>query len=92
MLVNRASNRLLNEERALVTPIPGTTRDIIESTIHVKDCPSGSWTLRIQEGQRKTGEARRGDDGEENGEADLILLVIDQGRSLSQDDLDLVAR
>jgi len=86
-------NRLLNEERALVTPIPGTTRDIIESTIHVKGLP-----LRIMDtaGFRKVkGKLERlGVEMTEKkmGEADLILLVIDQGRSLSQDDLDLVAK
>jgi tRNA modification GTPase len=86
-------NRLLNEERALVTPIPGTTRDIIESTIHVKGLP-----LRIMDtaGFRKVkGKLERlGVEMTEKKmeEADLILLVIDQGRSLNQDDLDLVAR
>ena len=86
-------NRLLNEERALVTPIPGTTRDIIESTIHVKGLP-----LRIMDtaGFRKVkGKLERlGVEMTEKkmGEADLILLVIDQGRSLSQDDLDLLAK
>lgn len=84
-------NRLLNEERALVTPIPGTTRDIIESTIHVKGLP-----LRIMDtaGFRKVkGKLERlGVEMTEKkmGEADLILLVIDQGRSLNQDDLDLL--
>lgn len=29
-------NALLLEEKAIVTPIPGTTRDIIEDTIHIK--------------------------------------------------------
>jgi tRNA modification GTPase len=86
-------NRLLNEERALVTPIPGTTRDIIESTIHVKGLP-----LRIMDtaGFRKVkGKLERlGVEMTEKKmrEADLILLVIDQGRSLSQDDFDLVPK
>ncbi|HAR96155.1 MAG TPA: tRNA uridine-5-carboxymethylaminomethyl(34) synthesis GTPase MnmE [Deltaproteobacteria bacterium] len=29
-------NALLLEERAIVTPLPGTTRDLIEDTIHIK--------------------------------------------------------
>ena len=32
-------NRLLDEERALVTPVPGTTRDVIESTLYVEGIP-----------------------------------------------------
>jgi tRNA modification GTPase len=32
-------NRLLNEERAIVTSVPGTTRDIIESYIHIEGIP-----------------------------------------------------
>jgi tRNA modification GTPase len=28
-------NALLNEEKAIVSPIPGTTRDVIEDTIHI---------------------------------------------------------
>ena len=42
-------NRLLNEERAIVTPIPGTTRDIIESTIHIAGIPLESWIRRALE-------------------------------------------
>ena len=86
-------NRLLNEERAIVTPIPGTTRDIIESTVHVKGLP-----LRIMDtaGFRKVkGKLEKlGLEMTEKkmGEADLILLVIDQGRALSQDDLDLLVK
>jgi tRNA modification GTPase len=84
-------NRLLNEERAIVTSIPGTTRDIIESTINVKGLP-----LRIMDtaGFRKA-KGRLEKLGVEMtekkmGEADLVLLVIDQSRALNQDDLDLL--
>jgi tRNA modification GTPase len=34
-------NLLLNEERAIVTPVPGTTRDIIESTLVMDGIPFG---------------------------------------------------
>ncbi len=32
-------NALLNEERAIVSPIPGTTRDTIEEVIHIEGIP-----------------------------------------------------
>jgi tRNA modification GTPase len=86
-------NRLVNEERALVTPIPGTTRDIIESTVHIEGIP-----LRLMD----TAGFRKGRGRIENlgirmteqklAEADLVLAVIDQSRPLSRDDLDLLAR
>ena len=32
-------NSLLREERAIVTPIPGTTRDVIEETLNISGIP-----------------------------------------------------
>ena len=84
-------NRLLNEERALVTPIPGTTRDIIESTLYIEGLP-----LRLMD----TAGFRRGRGTLEKmgmhltrrkmEEADLILVVIDRSRPLHEDDLNMV--
>ncbi len=86
-------NRLLDEERAIVTPIPGTTRDIIESTIHIAGIP-----LRIMDtaGFRKVkGEVERIGirlTKEKLEGADLALAMIDGNRSLNQDDLDILAK
>jgi tRNA modification GTPase len=86
-------NRLLNEEKAMVTPIPGTTRDIIESTIHMEGLP-----LRLMDtaGFRKVrGKLEKfGIDRAEQKmhEADLVLLLIDQSRPLHQEDLNLLDR
>jgi tRNA modification GTPase len=86
-------NRLLNEERALVTPVPGTTRDVIESTIHIEGLP-----LRLMDtaGFRKvTGKVEKiGIDLAERklARADLSLIVIDRSRSLNKDDLDLIGK
>jgi tRNA modification GTPase len=84
-------NRLLNEERALVTPVPGTTRDIVESMAHVEGIP-----LRLMDtaGFRKVrGRVEKlGIDltKRKMEEADLFLVVIDQSRLLNQDDLDIL--
>lgn len=84
-------NRLLNEQRAIVTPVPGTTRDIIESTITIEGLP-----LRLMD-TAGFGEAR--DEVEKIGiyltkrrlkEADFLLVVIDESRPLNQDDLKII--
>jgi len=81
-------NALLGVERAIVTPIPGTTRDVIEDTIHV-----GPFPLVIQDtaGLRAgAGEVER--IGIERtlahaGEADLLIAVFDSSLPLEPEDL-----
>ncbi|MBL7205046.1 MAG: tRNA uridine-5-carboxymethylaminomethyl(34) synthesis GTPase MnmE [Desulfobacteraceae bacterium] len=84
-------NRLLNEQRAIVAPMPGTTRDIIESTINIEGIP-----LRLMD---TAGFRRVNDEVERLGinltkqklkESDFVLIVIDQSRPLGQDDLDTI--
>jgi tRNA modification GTPase len=84
-------NRLLDEPRAIVTPIPGTTRDFIESTITIDGLPL---VLMDTAG---FGEAR--DQAEEIGmsrteqkleEADLVLAMVDASRSLHGTDIDMI--
>ncbi|OPX41089.1 MAG: hypothetical protein B1H13_03925 [Desulfobacteraceae bacterium 4484_190.3] len=80
-------NRLLNETRAIVTPVPGTTRDIIESPLSIEGIP-----LRLVD----TAGLRQGTDQVERigihltrqkmQSADLILLVFDQSELLHQED------
>ena len=86
-------NRLLNEQRAIVTPIPGTTRDIIESTITIEGLP-----LRLMD---TAGFRDVKDEVEKIGihftekklaEADFLLVVIDQNQPLNQDDLNIIAQ
>jgi len=86
-------NRLLNEQRAIVTPIPGTTRDVIASTVSINGVP-----FRLLD-TAGFGEVR--DEVERIGihlaeqklaEADFLLVVIDQSRALNQDDVDILAK
>jgi len=84
-------NALLKENRAIVTEIPGTTRDTIEETINLKGIP-----LKIIDtaGIRKTRKpieiegVRRSKEWLKK--ADLALLVLDGNRALSRDDLELI--
>ncbi|UCF83269.1 MAG: tRNA uridine-5-carboxymethylaminomethyl(34) synthesis GTPase MnmE [Desulfobacteraceae bacterium] len=86
-------NRLLNEPRAIVTEIPGTTRDIIESTITIEGLP-----LRLMD---TAGFREVKDEVERIGvhftekklaEADFLLVVIDQSRPLNRDDLNIISQ
>jgi tRNA modification GTPase len=84
-------NRLLQRERALVTPIPGTTRDILECGVTIEGIPI---KLVDTAGIRKVRGAveKRGVDltRAQLTSADVILLVIDRSRALNQYDLDLL--
>ena len=80
-------NRLLNENRAIVTHIPGTTRDIIEETVNFDGL-----AVRLLD---TAGIHRTEDMIEQEGInralekiplADLVLLVFDASRCLSQED------
>jgi len=86
-------NRLINEEKAMVTPIPGTTRDVIESTIHMDGLPlrlmDTAGFRKVRGKLEKIGIHRAEQKMEE---ADLVLLVIDRSRPLQSEDLDLLAR
>ena len=80
-------NALLNEERAIVTDIEGTTRDTIEAYINV-----GGITLILIDtaGIRETSDVvekigvNRSKKAIE--EAELVILVLDQSRKLSLED------
>jgi tRNA modification GTPase len=86
-------NRLLNEERAMVTPIPGTTRDVVESTIHLEGLPlrlmDTAGFRKVKGELEKMGVLRAEQTMEE---ADLVLLVIDRSRPLQTEDFDLLGR
>jgi tRNA modification GTPase len=80
-------NLLLGVERAIVTPIPGTTRDVIEDTISV-----GAYPLVIQD----TAGMRDGSDEVERigiertlshaRDADLLIAVFDSSHALAEED------
>ncbi|MFB0917796.1 MAG: tRNA uridine-5-carboxymethylaminomethyl(34) synthesis GTPase MnmE [Clostridiaceae bacterium] len=84
-------NALLNENRAIVTNIPGTTRDIIEEFINIDGIP-----VRLVDtaGIRETSDEVESIGVERSRrnieEADLVILVLDQSRELSEEDLELM--
>lgn len=84
-------NALLRENRAIVTDIPGTTRDIIEEVVNVRDIP-----LRLIDtaGIRETEDIVEKIGVEKTremfAEADLILLVLDASTPLTAEDLQIL--
>lgn len=86
-------NALLQADRAIVAPLPGTTRDILEEVLNVRGVP-----IRLldtagmrqaedfveQEGVRRSQAAMEA--------AELLLAVIDGSRPLTDEDRNLVAR
>jgi tRNA modification GTPase len=85
-------NRLLNEERSIVTDVPGTTRDIIESTIHIKGIPFRVMdTAGIREGKGRIERLGILRSEQKLKEADLALIVIDQSRPLNKDDYRILS-
>ncbi len=84
-------NRFLQEERAIVTPIPGTTRDILECTVTIEGIPIRLLdTAGIRKVKGKI--EKKGVDLAKTqlNAADLTLLVIDRARPLSHYDLNLL--
>lgn len=86
-------NCLLNEQKAIVTPIPGTTRDIIESTIDIRGLPIRLMdTAGIRKVKGKVERIGVNLTRQKLAEADLSLILLDQSRSLNQDDLEIIDR
>lgn len=84
-------NMLMGEERAIVTDIAGTTRDVLEETINVRGI-----TLRVTDtaGIRDTDDVVEkigvGRAKEKMQEADLILYVADSSGRLDENDREIM--
>ncbi len=85
-------NLLAGDNRSIVTPIAGTTRDVIEETVRV-----GDLTLRLAD---TAGVHTAADEVEEIGvnlalerakTAELIIAVFDASRELSEDDRKILS-
>ncbi len=84
-------NALLRENRAIVTDIPGTTRDVIEEQLNVRGIP-----LKILDtaGIRETEDAVEKIGVQRSREifqqADLVIFMIDASKKLDQGDYDFL--
>ena len=86
-------NALLRQDRAIVTNIPGTTRDVIEESITIGGL---LFSLSDTAGLRETTNpiekegVRRAEDKILN--SDIVALILDGSRSLQQSEPDLIDR
>lgn len=85
-------NAMLRENRAIVTDIPGTTRDVIEEFISIKGVP-----LKIVDtaGIRETEDLVEKIGVEKSKEffnkADLVILVLNMSEELTEEDKKLIS-
>jgi tRNA modification GTPase len=85
-------NALLRSDRAIVTPIPGTTRDMLEEVVSIEGIPVRLFDtagMRTTEDPVEAEGIRRSRLVWE--EADLALIILDGSQPLSQDDRVLLA-
>jgi tRNA modification GTPase len=86
-------NRLVEQERAIVTALPGTTRDLVTETVAIGGIPvklvdTAGIRRALDEaesiGIRKSMEALA--------DADLVLIVLDASQPLAAEDQELLAQ
>jgi tRNA modification GTPase len=84
-------NALLGEERVIVTPVPGTTRDVVEDSLNLKGLPLVLWDTA---GLRETD-----DTIEQIGvrmsrahidKADAVIIVLDGSEAVTEEDVRLL--
>lgn len=84
-------NALLEEHKAIVTDIPGTTRDVVEAYLNIEGIPFQLLdTAGIRETEdivEKIGVQRSKESIEA---ADLVLMLIDSSRDLDQEEIQMI--
>jgi tRNA modification GTPase len=86
-------NRLLEQDRAIVTEIPGTTRDLVSETASLEGIPVKFVdTAGIRQGQDLVETLGIERSYQAMADADLTLVVVDVSRALGQEDRTLIER
>ncbi len=84
-------NALLNETRAIVTEVPGTTRDTIEEMITIRGIPIRlTDTAGIHETDDVVEKIGIEKSKEAFNNADLVILMIDSSRPLDDEDISII--
>lgn len=83
-------NALINEEKAIVTDIPGTTRDVVDELIYMGGIPvkiMDTAGIRLSDDKVEAIGIQKSIKAMEN--ADLALFVCDVSQPLTNDDIDI---
>ena len=84
-------NHLLHEDKAIVTDVAGTTRDVIEEYVNVSGVPLKLIdTAGIRETDDKVEEIGVERSKKAIEQSDLVLLVLNAAESLTKEDLELI--
>ncbi len=85
-------NALLGEERVIVAPAPGTTRDFIEESLNLDGLRTVLWdTAGIREGKDEVERVGVGFSLKKLAEAQGFILVLDGSSPLTQEDRSIMA-
>ncbi|MEW6001447.1 MAG: tRNA uridine-5-carboxymethylaminomethyl(34) synthesis GTPase MnmE [Nitrospirota bacterium] len=86
-------NALLKKERAIVTELPGTTRDVIEEYLNIKGLPlrimDTAGIRDVQNIVEKEG-VKRSFQSIEN--ADLVIAIFDNSESIKDGDFEVISK
>ena len=85
-------NRLLKQDRAIVSPVPGTTRDTLEEVVNIRGVPFvliDTAGMANRQGLVESLGVERS--REAIAQADFVLLVIDASVPLRSTDRDIIA-
>jgi tRNA modification GTPase len=86
-------NRLLGEKRAIVTPIPGTTRDFIEEAVDIGGIPVRlTDTAGIRQPENAIEKEGIALVWERLATADAVLFLLDGSMALTPEDRELLAK
>ena len=86
-------NRLLEQDRAIVTDTPGATRDLISETAAIGGIPVKLYdTAGIRQGAEKVESLGIERSFQAMADADLVLVVADLSQPVAAQDLELIAR
>jgi GTP-binding protein len=84
-------NRILNDQRVIVSPIPGTTRDSVDLEIKIKGQKfifvDNAGIRKLQKVRENTESAAVIRAGKDIKKADIIIFVVDLSRKVDQNDL-----
>jgi tRNA modification GTPase len=86
-------NRLIEKNRSIVTAVPGTTRDVIESSVVIKGLPvllMDTAGIRQTKEEIETAGIRLTHESLDS--ADLVLAVFDRSRPLNENDMTVIHR